>query len=301
MTAVFGGTYVAVDVGGTGIKAAVVDPDGTLLSEATWPTPVSEGPEAVVQAIRATVLTLKTGADGVGVVVPGAVDAAAGIARYSANLGWRDVPLAAVLAADTGLPVGLEHDVRAAGIAEQTLGLTAGVADSLLVVLGTGVAGLLTVGGRPAVGAGGLAGEIGHTPVWPQGETCPCGQRGCLERYASAAAIARRYLDRTGASLSTATIAGRLSSDADAAEVWDDATSALGIALATYTMLLDPSVIVLGGGLAGAGAALLDPVRAELERRIIWRDAPPVELSPLGGKAGLLGAAIVASRAAAGS
>jgi len=288
---------VAVDVGGTSIKGAVVDAGGTILWARSWPTPAAAGPDRVIDAIREAVRDLAGACDAVaavGVVVPGAVDSDAGVASYSANLGWRDVPLRDVLAEDTGVPCVLDHDIRAGGVAEHTIGKTAGVDDSLTLIIGTGIAGLITSNGRFVRGAGSIAGEAGHLPVWPDGEPCPCGQRGCLERYASAAAISRRYAARTGTVATSADVVGRLDSDPAAAQVWQEAVSALGIALASCTMLLDPGVIVLSGGLSAAGAALLDPVRAELAARVVWRPTPTVELSDLGARAGLLGAAILA-------
>lgn len=286
---------LALDVGGSGMKAAVVDEHGASLRAAERPTPADEGPDAVVAAIRSIARDL-TGPDvaAVGAVVPGSVDVAAGIARYSANLGWRDVPIRDLLIRDLALPVTLEHDVRGAGFAETTLGRARGVPDCLILIIGTGIAGVLRSGGTMLRGAGDLAGEIGHIPVYPDGETCACGQRGCLETYASAAALSRRYQARSGRDCDARDIAAARATDEDAAAVWEDAARALGIALATYTMLLDPTTIVLGGGLAGAGDALLDPVRDELGRRLTWRSAPTLQLSPLGARAGQLGAAVLA-------
>lgn len=286
---------LALDVGGTGMKAAVIDEAGEVVRADERPTPVSDGPEAVVTALRALARDL-TGSDvdAVGAVVPGAVDVEAGFARYSANIGWRDVPIRDLLSADLALPVTLEHDVRGAGLAESTLGRARGVPDCLIMIIGTGIAGVLCAGGVMLRGAGDLAGEIGHIPVYPDGKSCACGQQGCLETYASAAALARRYHARTGRQADAREIAANRTSDADAGSVWDEAARALGIALTTYTMLLDPTTIVLGGGLAEAGDALLDPVRAELERRLVWRPAPTLQLSPLGARASQLGAAVLA-------
>jgi len=291
---------VAVDVGGTSIKAARVSAAGELAAAAQVATPVADGPDAVVDAIRALVRSLADGAAAVGVVVPGVVDVAAGVARYAANLGWRDVPLAQLLAGDTGLPVALEHDVRAAGIAERRVGRLAGAGDALVLVIGTGIAGVVIARGDAVRGAIDLAGEIGHVPVYPDGESCACGQRGCLETYASAGAIARRYAARTGTTRSAEDIVARLADDADATAVWGEAVAALGLALATYTLLLDPAVIVLSGGLAGAGAVLRDGVVAALTERLLWRPVPPIALSPLAGRAGLRGAALLAWDLAAG-
>jgi glucokinase len=290
---------IAVDVGGTSIKGAIVAPDGSFEHELTRPTPISAGTDAVVGELAAFVAELAAlqPAAAVGLVVPGIVDPVAGRAVFSANLGFRDVPLRDVVHDATGLPTLLEHDVYAAGVAEHTVGAAADVDDHLVAVIGTGIAGVVHVAGRPVRGAGGLAGELGHIPVWPGGEPCPCGQRGCLERYASAAAISRRYAELGGSGDAGAeAIALRRSTDPAAQRVWHQATEALAIALVTCTMLLDPELIVIAGGLSAAGAALLAPVKAELDQRISWREPPPLRLSPLGGRAGLTGAAILARR-----
>jgi glucokinase len=292
-------SVIALDVGGTSIKAAIVDESGAMLRRTDARTPVSGGADAIVSAIRAVADELTSPeVAAVGVVVPGVVDAASGIARYSVNLGWRDIPLGALLTADLGLPVAVEHDVHAAGLAERTFGRARGVSDCLVVVIGTGIAAVVVAGGDPVRGALGIAGEIGHVPVYPDGEPCGCGLRGCAEVYASAAAIARRYAARGGEPLTAAEICARLGSDHIADAVWNDATSTLGLALATYTLLLDPSLIVLAGGLSAAGAALRDPVRAALATHLAWRAAPAVEVSLLTNRAGLFGAALLAWRAA---
>ncbi len=288
-------SVIAVDVGGTSIKSALVTHDGRIEHAAAVPTPADQGPHAVVDAIRHAVRSL-AGPDtlAVGLVVPGAVDSEAGIASYSANLGWRDVPLRDLVEAETGLPAVVEHDIRGGGLAESLIGRARGTCDSLVVIIGTGIAARVVSGGHVVRGATGVPGEIGHMPVWPDGEACPCGQRGCLERYASAAAIARRYGERSGRSLSSEEVAALLHEDPDADAVWSDAVEALGLALASTTMLLDPSLVVLAGGLSHAGDALLTPTREAVARRVIWRSTPRIELSALGSRAGLLGAAVLA-------
>jgi glucokinase len=292
-------TVVAVDVGGTTIKGAVVDQAGQFLRELSRPTPVVAGPDAVIAALLETIAELRSGGDAgaVGVVVPGAVDANSGRAVFSANLGFRDVPLREIVGEATGLPAMLEHDVRAAGVAEQKLGATGGVDDYLLAVIGTGIAAVVVSGGRQVVGATGISGELGHIPVWPGGEQCSCGQRGCLERYSSAAAITRRYAEGGGESgLSAGAVLARRAEDANAARVWTEAIEALALAFATCTYLLDPALIVIGGGLSAAGSELLIPVQEELAKLVLWRPVPAVKLSPLGARAGLVGAAVLAHR-----
>jgi len=295
-------TVVAVDVGGTTIKGAVVDRDGAFVREVARPTPAADGPDAVVAellGVIAELLSDQADAPGVvSVVVPGAVDAEAGRAEFSANLGFRGVPLRQIVATATGLPALLEHDVRAAGVAERSVGVTAAADNYLLAVIGTGIAAVIQADGVRVGGASGAAGELGHIPVWPGGEQCSCGQRGCLERYAAAAGIVRRYADRTGSRVPARAVITRASrGDRDAIAVWEEAIEALALAFTTCTMLLDPELIVLAGGLSEAGDALLTPVVERLDALISWREPPAVKLSPLGGRAGLVGAAVLAWQA----
>lgn len=171
---------VAVDVGGTSIKGARVDADGLVAACHAIRTPVTDGPTAVITAIRALVQSLlDPSVVAVGLVVPGDVDGDAGIARYSANLGWRDVPLRQVVGDDTGLPTVLAHDVHAAALAEREIGVARDLDDVVVVAIGTGIAAVSVCAGREVDGAAGLAGEIGHLAVVADGEPCPCGQRGC--------------------------------------------------------------------------------------------------------------------------
>jgi glucokinase len=292
-------TVAAVDLGGTTIKGAAVDSAGTMLRERSRPTPAADGPDAVIAALLELIAELRAGGEvrAVGVVVPGHVDAASGRAIFSANVGFRDVPLRSIVAQATGLPAVLEHDVRAAGVAEDELGATAGVADYLLAVVGTGIAAVLKTGDRTVAGAISLPGELGHIPVWPGGEPCSCGQRGCLERYSSAAAITRRYAAAGGEpGLPAGEVLARRGHDAAAARVWDEAIEALALAFTTCTYLLDPALIVIAGGLSAAGDELLVPVQEALAKLVLWRPVPAVKLSPLGARAGLLGAALLAQR-----
>jgi glucokinase len=288
---------VAVDVGGTTIKGAVVDTGGSFRREAERPTPAAAGPQAVIGALLELIADLRAGepVGAVGVVVPGLVDAAAGRAVFSANLGFRDTPLRELVSQATGLPALLEHDVRAAGVAESELGAAAGVPDHILAVIGTGIAAVIRTGGQVISGAGHAAGELGHIPVWPGGELCSCGQRGCLERYASAAAITRRYAAAGGdPGLAAADLIARRAEDPRAERVWAEAVQALALAFTSLTMLLDPALIVIAGGLSAAGNDLLTPLGEELAKLILWRPVPALALSPLGGRAGLLGAALLA-------
>ncbi|MET0235786.1 MAG: ROK family protein [Kibdelosporangium sp.] len=288
-----GGVTVALDVGGTLMKGAVVDRDGT--ARAVEQRPTLPQPDTVEGILRfAADLAAAAGtADAVGLAVPGIVDEQRGVARYSTNLGWRDLPLRDIASQRLGLPVTLVHDVRAGALAEQEFGAAQGIENFLFLPIGTGIAGAVVLGGRPYHGVNGMAGEIGHAPVPHGDQLCACGQRGCLETYASASALVRRY-GQPG--VSAADIVARAETDPVARRVLSDAVSALGFALTTYTMLLDPALIVIGGGLAEAGETLLRPLRDELTARVTWRMPPRVVKAALGTSAGRLGAAISAWR-----
>ncbi|RSO09983.1 sugar kinase [Streptomyces sp. WAC 05379] len=292
-------SVVAVDLGGTTIKAARLTPQGTAEETLRLPTPVEQGPQAILNAVAQTATALiRPHTAAIGLCSPGLVDSATGTVRFAANLHLRDAPLAQHVAERTGLPVTLEHDVRAAALAEHRLGCGKGLNDLLVVVLGTGLATGIISGGQLIRGAQSMAGEFGHLTVHPDGEPCDCGQRGCVEAYAAARAIVRRY-NRTGRQAPTAAdITARLETDQAAAQVWDEATDALGRALACTTVLLDPQMIVLAGGMTAAGPLLLQPVRKVLEQNLAWRHAPPIQISPLGAGAGLLGAALQAAETA---
>lgn len=295
-----GATVLAVDVGGTGIKGARVAVDGAVVQEAHRPTP--RGTAAVVAAVREVVAELAASGPvrAVGVGVPGEIDAERGVARYAANLAWRDVPVTALTdgLVDPGVPVVLDHDVRSAARAELAVGALRGVNDATLLVLGTGIAGVSVCAGALVTGARGLAGEVGHLPVHPGGEPCPCGQTGCLEVYASAGGIARRYAAATGTARPTHEVVAAVDHDEAAARVWSDAVEALALGCITLTLTTDPAVIALGGGLAGAGATLLDPLRDRVAVGLTWRPAPVIALSRLGATAGRTGIALRAWDAA---
>jgi len=291
---------LAIDVGGTSMKGAVVTRAGRPVHVDRWPTlPAEDTVSAIVGHLRSLLLVaqdLDLEVVAAGVVTPGMIDEASGTVVYASNLDWRDLPLRALLTEATGLPVVTGHDVRTAGLAEQLLGAARGVEDFALVTIGTGVAAALVTDGRPVTGAGGAAGEFGHIPMVPGGELCTCGQFGCLEVYASGAGLARRYLARTGVALPAEDVVARLGADPDADQVWAEAMQVLAQGLVTATLLLDPTTIVLGGGFTAAGDALLSPVRAQLAAGLAWRAAPPVRVAELGSEAGWIGAAALALR-----
>ncbi|MFE9610358.1 ROK family protein [Streptomyces sp. NPDC006012] len=295
---------IALDVGGTGMKAALVGDGGELLYQDRRATGRDRGPEAVVEGLLGFAEELR--AEGVGrfgepavaagIAVPGIVDEAGGVAVYSANLGWRDVPLRDLLAARLGVPVALGHDVRTGGLAEGRIGAGRGADRFLFVPLGTGIAGAIGIDGRVEAGAHGFAGEIGHIVVRPGGTPCPCGQRGCLERYASAAAVSDAWAAASGRPGADAADCAKAvaSGDPDAVRIWQEAVDALADGLVTALTLLDPRTLIIGGGLAEAGETLFSPLRDAVRRRVTFQKVPSLVPAALGDTAGCLGAGLLA-------
>ena len=317
---------VALDVGGTGMKCALVTPEGSVLHAERHPTGAMRGGAAVVETILevAAGLAEKAAGDGLspvaaGVAVPGVVDETAGTAVWAANIGFRDIPLRDLLSARLGVPAAVGHDVRAGGVAEARLGAGAGWRHVLFVAVGTGIAAAHVVGGMAFAGAHGAAGEIGHVVIRPGGPPCGCGQAGCLEAVASAASVARRYtatLDRqeqcscgyqrphtrnsgvsaggTGGVTAAEVAARARAGEALAVAVWDETVAALADGLLIAQALYDAEVVVLGGGLAEAGDLLMSPLRDALRARLTFHREPVLVRAALGDEAGCLGAGLLA-------
>jgi len=286
------------------MKAALVGASGELLHRARRATGRERGPDAVVEGILDFAAELRAygaehlgePASAAGVAVPGIVDEQHGVAAYSANLGWRDVPLRDLLGDRLGVPVALGHDVRTGGLAEGRIGAGKGADRFLFVPLGTGIAGAIGIAGRVESGAHGFAGEIGHIVVRPGGAPCPCGQIGCLERYASAAAVSEAWAQACGDPNADAADCAKAvtSGDPNAVRVWQEAVNALADGLLTALTLLDPRTLIIGGGLAEAGETLFTPLREAVERRITFQKAPEIVPAALGDSAGCLGAGLLA-------
>jgi glucokinase len=292
----------AVDIGGTRVKAALVDGSYGVLAGTTAPTPpdVARDITAVVQGVVSDLLDSAPGRDAdvrlvaAGVVVPGVVDDERGVARLSVNLGWRDLPVSAPVAARLGVPTVVGHDVRAGLLAETRLGAARGARHALFVAVGTGIAGALMLDGN-VISADGYAGELGHLVVDPAGPPCRCGATGCLEAIASAAAVERAYAARTGRAATAEEVAAQTQAgDADARAVWEVATSALAQAIVATVTITGVDLVLLGGGLAESGDVLLAPLRADVTRRIAFQRPPRLEPAALGDRAGCLGAACLA-------
>jgi len=289
-------TVISIDVGGTGMKCALVDERHRVMYTERHKTGRERGPDAVVE----TILTVASGLSerapvrAVGVVVPGVVDEVNGVARYSSNVGFRDVPLRDLLQQRLGIPAVLGHDVRAGGLAEARLGAGRGKAQVLVIPIGTGIAAAHVVNGTVNSGAHGAYGEIGHIVVRPGGAKCGCGLYGCLEAHASASALERQYFEQTGEVATAAQIASLVRTDTKAKRVWADLVDALSDGLLTGQALYDPELVIIGGGLAESGELLLNPLRRSLKKKATFHRVPRIVRAKLGDEAGCLGAALLA-------
>lgn len=292
----------SVDVGGTRIKAALVTPAYETLASVTTPTPkdITADIGAVVHATVTDLLARAAQHDrparlvGCGVVVPGLVDETRGVGAYSVNLGWRDLPIRDPVASLLGVPTVVGHDVRAGLLAETRLGAARGARHALFLPVGTGIASALLLDGA-VVTADGRAGELGHLVIDSAGPACGCGATGCLEVIASAAAIEREYAARTGRIVAAEEVAERASAgDPDATAVWARAVAALAQAIVATVTITGVDLVLIGGGLAESGAALLDPLRADVASRLTFQRPPRLVQAALGNLAGCLGAACLA-------
>lgn len=310
------GLTVGVDVGGTKIAAGLVDDSGVILQRTRRETP-STDQAAIADAIAACVKELSSDrpVEAVGIGAAGLVDSARSVVLFAANLSWRDAPLRASVEQRTGLPVVVENDANAAAWGEFRFGGGLDVDDMLLVTVGTGVGGGIVLGGNLLRGAFGIAGEIGHMRVKPGGRRCGCGNRGCFEQYASGSALVRdaRHLVRQESPLTDrllelcggdpaaltgpmVTLAAREGDEA-ATDLLDDLGRWLGEGMASLVAVLDPAVIVVGGGVSEAGELLLEPARQAFHRNLMGRGYRPeaeLRLARLGNDAGLVGAADLA-------
>ncbi|MGZ4436327.1 MAG: ROK family glucokinase [Nocardioidaceae bacterium] len=312
------GLTVGIDIGGTKIAGGVVDEQGRILATARRESPATDS-GAIERGVADLVAELRGShqIEGVGVGAAGFIDAARSTVLFAPNLAWRDEPLKTDLEKGIGLPVVIENDANAAAWGEFTFGAGADVSDLLLVTVGTGVGGGIVLNGELHRGAFGVAAEIGHIRVVPNGRLCGCGNRGCWEQYASGTAlvrdareqaaqgslIARTLLDRAEGSVEkiTGPLITEAAKDGDAFAIEQLASLGqwLGEGIATLTAVLDPAVVVIGGGVSEAGDLLLDPIRAHFRANLTGRNYRPqlqIRAAELGNTAGMIGAADLARR-----
>ncbi len=310
------GLACGIDVGGTKIAGAVVDDHGKIVEHQRVESPATEV-EAIEDAIVELVSDLRTRHefDCVGLGAAGYVDASRARVIFAPNLAWRDFDLKSEIEERINLRVAIENDANAAAWGEFRFGGGEDIDDLLMVTVGTGVGGGIVMDGDLQRGAFGFAAEIGHLRVVPEGRECGCGNLGCFEQYASGSALLRSVREAvemrapeaaevlrladgdpsaiSGPMVTTAAQDG----DAFAIEKLAELGDWLGQGVASLVTVLDPAVIVVGGGVSEAGDLLLDPMRASFFAHLAVRGHRPVaEIRPaqLGNKAGVIGAADLA-------
>lgn len=314
---------VGVDVGGTKIAAGLVDEHGTVVATDRSESPASD-PAAIITTIgelvrrlRATPAGTSRTVEAVGVAAAGFVDKDRATVLFAPNLAWRDEPLDARLEAELGLPVVVENDANAAAWGEFRFGAGADVDNLLLLTIGTGVGGGIVVSGELLRGGFGIGAEVGHLRMVPGGLPCGCGNLGCLEAYGSGSALVRATRERALASpIAAVELLQRAGGAAEsitgpmiteAAQAGDtfardrlvDLGHWIGEGIASLTAVLDPSVVVIGGGVSEAGDLLLDPVRTSFAGQLTGRGHRPVleiRQAMLGNTGGLVGVADLARR-----
>jgi glucokinase len=308
-----GGQAIGIDVGGTKINAFRVERDGSISARSSAATPADDEEWTLATMIELAEGLRTPDVLAVGVGAAGMVDAADGILRFAPNLAWRDLPIAARMRDALGLPCQVDNDANVAAYGEYRFGAGRGYRHVLLVAVGTGIGGGIISDGRLFRGANGFAAEIGHIIVEPDGPLCGCGNRGCWEQVAAGRAIDR--LGRQEAEEQEHSILRRLAggdparvtgaSVTEAAEQGDEAARRilaevgrrLGEGIAGLVNMLDPQVVVVGGGAIVAGDLLLDPARTSFAEAVEgpgYRPRVPIVAAELGNDAGAVGAGALA-------
>jgi len=290
---------IGVDIGGTKVLAGVVDPHGQVLERSRRDT--GQTPESITDAIVEAIEELAAHHEvaAVGLSAAGFISADRMHVLSSPNIpAWRGVPLGAEISKRISLPVDLENDANCAAWGEARFGAGRGNDHVVMVTVGTGIGGGIVLGGSLVRGAFGIAAEPGHMSVVPDGRICGCGKSGCWEQYASGSALVRSavehgYTGEPGPALSRAALAG----DPAAVAAFSEVGWWLGRGIASLCMLLDPSQVIIGGGVSDAGELLLEPTRASFIAHVPAADIRPMaelEIAVLGSDAGMIGAADLA-------
>lgn len=293
---------IGLDIGGTGIKAGLVDTEGNVISRQEVPTP-AENTQAVEDAVveLITSLSADNAIIAAGVAAAGFIDENQSTVYYAPNIAWRNEKLKAKLEARTELPIVIENDANAAGWAEYRFGAGKHVTHMTMLTIGTGVGGAIVVNGELFRGGFGAGAELGHLRVVPNGLECGCGQRGCIEQYGSGSALLRFIRDEKNDQSVTAVQAKELleQGDTEALQGLTVLGEWLGVACASLAAVLDPQLFVIGGGVSIAGDALLNPIQRSFRDNLSakgYHPEPEFRVAELLNDAGIIGAADLARR-----
>lgn len=304
---------VGIDLGGSKLRGGLLSASGQLIGRLEVQTEAWKGPPSVLANLKSMITRLLDSTDparvaGIGIAAAGQIHPKTHAVVYAPNLEWENVPLRDEIESAFGMPVYVENDVRAAAWGEYRFGAGRGAESLIAVFVGTGVGSGAVVDGILLRGAGNAAGELGHTQVVPDGVPCACGQRGCVEAYASGRGFARRLeaalaagtetrlgLETEGnPSRVTAALVARaaVEGDAFARALWDDAERYLGQAIANYVTLLNPDLLVLGGGVMTTVPSLAQALERQVRAcaTVLSRDVR-IARAGLGDSSGIFGAA----------
>ena len=306
---------IGVDLGGTNLRVALLNSDGVILDKRKEATQASFGWKFIVERLVAAIsrqreIAVQKGLDvkTVGVGAPGIILMEKGVVVKSPNFpDWNNLPLREHLETALHLPVVIENDANAAALGEQWRGAGRGIGSMILLTLGTGVGGGIVLNDKVWHGADGMAGEIGHMTLVPDGRSCTCGNTGCLEMYASARGIVRSYCEELGKTASDTHPAlqevtsenvyqAAREGDAVAGRVMKDMGRMLGIGIANLINIFNPQMVVIGGGVKDAWPLFIGATRVEVMKRAFQVPAERTEIVPslLGDDAGVVGAAAAA-------
>lgn len=307
---------LGVDIGGSNSVVAVADQSGSIFTHKQILTPNVLGPNLNIDMIltAACQIIQETGKsiDAIGIGCGGPLDRRTGTLHKVANLpGWDGICLTEIFEDITGAPAFLDNDATAAAMGEAAFGAGKGLANFVYLTVSTGIGGGIIINGKPYRGHGENAGEIGHTKIIPDGPPCKCGDRGCLETLASGTAIARiakegladnpdsilndALNERDGLTARSVSVAAK-KGDIYANKIWSDATYHLGLGVANVVNILNPELVVIGGGVANAGEMLFKPVTEVVNQRAMKALADDVKIAPShhGDLIGVMGAIAVA-------
>lgn len=308
---------IGIDIGGTKMAGALVDDTGVILKELKIPSPIDDS-DQMIGAIGSLISKLGEGEQvvAVGVAAAGFMSADREIMYHSPNIAaWRNEPLKKRIETQTPLPVMLENDANAAGWAEYRFGAGAGSKSMIMLTIGTGVGGAIISDGVLLKGGFGIGAELGHAVLFPGGKECGCGQKGCVESYCSGTALLKAARELAASNepkavklkelmLDTGELSGEqlyqaiLENDEGANELITELGHNLGTAIGSiYLPLLDPELVVIGGGVSAVGERLLNPIRASFEKSIPAKGYRPeltITKAKFLNQAGLIGAADLA-------
>lgn len=300
---------IGIDIGGTSVRAAAVDADCRIVDTLWAPTPDTVAATEDLLAAQIGELAARHPVTAAGLAVAGFLDIDRRRVMFAPHLAWRGEEVPDRLAERVGLPVVMDHDVNSAAWAEYRHGAAAGASVALLVALGTGIGAGLVLDGKLFRGAHGVAPELGHLVLVPGGRLCPCGKRGCWERYCSGTALVATATEllsdggrsrlKPGVALTGAVVAAAAAAgDQVAGQAMAELGRWLGAGLAMAADVLDPEVIVIGGGVAAAAPSYLPLATEFMQDQLTgagYRPAPRIEVAAFGASAGLIGAAILAA------